>query len=116
MNFYQNWCLKKANIKVERLSKFYEPNDTVLDVGSGNCALSILLRDNGIDITSLDIVNKSAFEANSSNNWEFFGHPHTNKSDEEWKHVFNELRLVIKESEYYDFLLFFKQVTYILME
>jgi len=43
MNFYQKWCLKKAKIKVERLSKFYDSNDKVLDVGSGNCALSVLV-------------------------------------------------------------------------
>lgn len=47
-------------------------------------------------------------------NMEFKGHPHTNKDDKEWKKVFHELNLELTHVEYYNFLLFFKQVTYIL--
>lgn len=47
-------------------------------------------------------------------NWEFFGHPHTNRSDAEWKELFERNGLVVEKVEYYRFLLFFKQVTYVL--
>lgn len=47
-------------------------------------------------------------------NWEFFAHPHTNRSDAEWKELFERNGLVVEKVEYYRFLLFFKQVTYVL--
>jgi SAM-dependent methyltransferase len=47
-------------------------------------------------------------------NWEFFGHPHTNRTDAEWKELFERNGLVVERVEYYRFLLFFKQVTYVL--
>ena len=49
-------------------------------------------------------------------NWEFYGHPHTNRTDEEWKEMFERNGLVVEKAEYYRFLLFFKQVTYVLYE
>jgi ubiquinone/menaquinone biosynthesis C-methylase UbiE len=180
MNLYQKWCYKKADIKLKRLLKFYQKNDKILDIGSGNCALNLQTQNAGYAITGLDIANKSAFKeitpvvydgktlpfadnsfdvvqiitvlhhikdpentikeakrvgktvivmediyentfqkystyiADSINNWEFIGHPHTNKNDKEWKRVFDQNGLYVIESEYYDFLLFFKQVTYLL--
>ena len=47
-------------------------------------------------------------------NWEFYGHPHTNRTDAEWKEIFQRNGLELKNVEYYRFLLFFKQVTYVL--
>lgn len=47
-------------------------------------------------------------------NWEFFGHPHTNRTDAEWKELFEKNGLVVEKAEYYRFLVFFKQVTYVL--
>lgn len=47
-------------------------------------------------------------------NWEFFGHPHTNRTDSEWRELFEQNGLVVEKVEYYRFLLFFKQVTYAL--
>jgi len=180
MNIYQKWCIKKAIIKKERLFKFYSKNENILDIGSGNCALNLLTKKAGFNITGVDIINKSAFNeikpviyiggklpfndnefdivqlitilhhiknpeetireavrvgkkiiimediysskfqkyitfvADSINNWEFIGHPHTNKSDEEWRKIFIENKLKIEKVEYYKFLVFFKQVTYIL--
>lgn len=180
MELYQKWCLIKAKPKLIRLLKFYDKKQSLLDVGSGNCALNILLKKEGINVKGLDIVNKSAFRqetpiiydgyklpfkdnefdvvqiitvlhhvkdpinivkeakrvgkriiimediyenvfqkyvtwiADSINNWEFIGHPHTNKTDEEWKKIFNKNNLTVTHSEYYNFLLFFKQVTYVL--
>lgn len=46
-------------------------------------------------------------------NWEFSSHPHTNKTDKEWRALFIELGLEVKEVKYHPgFLLFFSQVTY----
>lgn len=183
MNLYQKWCLKKAEVKLNRLSKFYNKENKILEVGSGNCALSFLLRKSEFDISPMDIKNKSAFRgrinpliyngvnfpfkddefdivqfitvlhhipfktqlkvleeakrvgkkvivmediydsniqknitfiADSINNNEYFGHPHSNRDDDGWRRVFKEKELKIEHSEYYDFLLFFKQATYIL--
>ncbi|MBP9151774.1 MAG: methyltransferase domain-containing protein [Flavobacteriales bacterium] len=47
-------------------------------------------------------------------NWEFYGHPHTNRTDSEWKEVFERNGLKVEAEESYRFLLFFKQVTYVL--
>ena len=175
---YQNWCIKKAKIKLQRLAKFYPTPTTILEVGGGNGALTLLQREAGHQVTALDIANKSAFEevlpivydggkfpfedhsfetvqlitmlhhtpdpahlvkeakrvgkrviimediysnliqkyltfaADSVNNWEFIGHPHTNKTDKAWQALFQDLGLELKSVEYYQFLLFFRQVTY----
>ena len=184
MTIYQKWCIKKAKIKEERLIKFYAPlereREKILDIGSGNCALNLLLQNQGREITGVDIANKSAFPeiipvlyngttlpfkdnefdvvqlitvlhhikdpeqtlreairvgkkiiimedifentfqkyvtyvADSINNWEFIGHPHTNKSDSEWKKIFEKHELTLEKVEYYPFLVLFKQATYIL--
>lgn len=47
-------------------------------------------------------------------NWEFHGHPHTNRTDAEWKELFERNGLVLEKAEYYRFLLLFRQVTYVL--
>ena len=47
-------------------------------------------------------------------NWEFYGHSHTNLTDAEWRQLFLQNGLELESAEYYRFLLFFKQVTYVL--
>jgi SAM-dependent methyltransferase len=47
-------------------------------------------------------------------NFEFRGHPHSNKTDSEWKELFEELGLTLKGSRYDRFLYFFRQATYCL--
>ena len=47
-------------------------------------------------------------------NWEFRGHPHSNKSDREWQQVFEKNGLYIDNIIYYRFALFFRQVLYVL--
>lgn len=54
------------------------------------------------------------FIADSINNWEFIGHPHSNKSDREWKAVFEKYALNLKATQYYNFLVIFRQVIYVL--
>ena len=176
--FYQNWCIKKAKIKLHRLERYYKTPTTILEIGSGNGALGLLLKQSGHSVTALDIANKSVFDqlqpivydggnfpfkdqsyevaqlitmlhhcpdpihlikeakrvakrliimediyenrfqkyltfaADSVNNWEFAGHPHTNKTDKEWQEVFDTLDLEIVSVVYHPFLLLFKQVTY----
>lgn len=47
-------------------------------------------------------------------NLDFLGHPHSNKSDREWKETFKNLGLTVVDSRYDSFLFFFKQATYYL--
>ncbi len=176
----KNWYIGKAKLKLDRLLKFYQPHEKVLDIGSGNGGLSLLLKNNNINISNVDIKNKSFFKeidiviydgktfpfedkqfdtvqiitvlhhikdqlpvikesirvgkriiimediydnifqkyftwyCDSLNNWEFIGHPHTNRTDEGWRKLFTEYNLEVEKVEYYKFLLFFKQVTYVL--
>lgn len=71
-------------------------------------------------IIIMEDVYESAFQkyvtwiADSLVNWEFYGHPHTNRTDVEWKALFERNGLMLKKAEHYRFLLFFKQVMYVL--
>lgn len=47
-------------------------------------------------------------------NWEFIGHPHTNKSDAEWKKTFDSLGLKLLEARYDYSLIVFKHAVYYL--
>jgi len=53
--------------------------------------------------------------ADSLVNGEFYGHPHTNRTDAQWRALFGRLGLAVEQAEYHRFLLFFKQVTYVLV-
>ena len=182
MNLYQKWCLNKAKIKLKRLRVLYSSTSKILDIGSGNGALCYLLKKEDIDITALDIKDRSVFNeispvlyngnklpfendafdvvqiitvlhhikdpdkivleakrvgkqiiimediyenwiqkwltfiADSINNWEIIGHPHSNKTDEQWKAVFKKYDLNLESVRYYNFLAIFKQVTYVLFK
>jgi len=177
---YQRWCLTKAKIKLDRLLPFLKKEENILDIGTGNGALSLLLVQQGFNIETTDIKNKSAFQeivptisdgvslpypdkyfdkammitmlhhcqnpevivqealrvsktllimediytnniqkyitfaADSVNNWEFIGHPHSNKTDAAWCELFKKMNLNITKIKYHPFLLLFKQVTYLL--
>lgn len=50
--------------------------------------------------------------ADSLFNFEFKGHPHTNKSDQEWKTLFKELGLQLEYVRYRRTFLVFKQAVY----
>ncbi|MFN6945519.1 MAG: class I SAM-dependent methyltransferase [Cytophagaceae bacterium] len=54
------------------------------------------------------------FFADSLINLEFFGHPHTNKNDEEWKRLFELNNLTLKDARYFRVFFFFRQVVYFL--
>jgi len=66
------------------------------------------------DIYSNPIQKYLTFIVDSIVNMEFAGHPHSNKSDTEWKTTFNKLGLKLKATRYDRFLLFFRQATYYL--
>jgi len=66
------------------------------------------------DIYSNPIQKYLTFFVDSIVNLEFVSHPHSNKSDSEWKKTFIELGLQLRDAKYDRFLLFFKQATYFL--
>ncbi len=66
------------------------------------------------DIYSNPIQKYLTFFVDSIVNLEFVSHPHSNKSDSEWKRAFVELGLQLRDAKYDRFLLFFKQATYFL--
>jgi len=47
-------------------------------------------------------------------NLEFFGHPHTNKNDKEWKETFQNMELKLVEAKYNKSFVFFRHATYYL--
>lgn len=70
-------------------------------------------------IISEDIYNNIfqkyiTFFFDSLLNLEFKGHPHNNKTDEEWKKIFKKLNLKLVKSKYYNSFLVFNRVMYYL--
>lgn len=51
--------------------------------------------------------------ADSITNLEFFGHPHSNRSDAEWRQSFSRLNLNLLHAEVHPFAAFFKQALYV---
>ena len=49
-------------------------------------------------------------------NFEFLNHPHSNKSDRDWRKLFRQLGLKIKTTEYHQYWGLFQSVTYLLVE
>ena len=158
-----------------------EPGSNVLDLGAGFCNITKYLREQGHEVTPLDIHDLSLFpdikphiydgrkipypdnhfdttllitvlhhtpepmkileeamrvskkqiiivEDIFSSTWhkyltwamdsvvnlEFWGHPHSNKSDEEWREVFKDLGLTLKVAMYRNFWMMFSHATYVL--
>ncbi len=50
----------------------------------------------------------------SVTNLEFFGHPHNNKDDSQWREIFENLGLEVKIYQRHDFWQFFEATTYVL--
>lgn len=175
-NFSKSWARGKYN----RIKFFLDQDDLLLDLGSGKCALSWKLRQEGYNTTPVDVQNLSfcseiepiiydgkklpfadnsfdkillltvlhhipqpetvikealrtadeliiiedvysnplqkylTFFADSLFNFEFIGHPHSNKTEKEWQKLFDDLGLEIKEKRKDKVLIFFDQVTYYL--
>jgi len=175
-NFSKKWALGKYN----RIKKFLDDDDLLLDLGAGKCALSWKLKQEGYNTTPVDVQNLSftsqidpiiydgknlpfadnsfdkvllltvlhhipepkivikealrvadeliiiedvytnqlhkylTFFTDSLFNFEFIGHPHSNKTETEWEKLFKDLKLKIKDKRKDKVLKFYNQVTYYL--
>jgi len=175
-NFSKKWALGKYN----RIKKFLDKDDLLLDLGAGKCALSWKLKQEGYNTTPVDVQNLSftsqidpiiydgknlpfadnsfdkvllltvlhhipepeivirealrvadeliiiedvytnqlhkylTFFTDSLFNFEFIGHPHSNKTENEWEKLFKDLKLKIKDKRKDKVLKFYNQVTYYL--
>lgn len=66
------------------------------------------------DVYEGKIQKYLTFAMDSVTNFEFFGHPHTNKTKLEWEAVFKELGLKILEMNVHNYWKFFTSATYYL--
>ena len=67
------------------------------------------------DIYTNPLQKHLTFLADSLANLEFSGHPHSNKTNQEWQAVFKNHKLeIISQNDHPNFLLLFRQVTYVL--
>ena len=176
------WAKRKAAVKWSRINSFFSAGEKVADVGSGNGALALQMKESNITVSTIDVADKSLFNevrptlfdgqdlksaitekpdavqmitmlhhvqypekllqratsisnkvvvmedvhssplqelithiTDSIVNLEFIGHPHTNKTDEEWREIFSKLNLKVEEFRSERFLFFFRQNTYLLI-
>jgi SAM-dependent methyltransferase len=179
-NFIRRSIPARMKIKYERIARHLSPDNTILDIGTGNGGLVKGLRDHNFTVETVDVKNISFFPdiqpvvydgetlpfedktfdsctivtvlhhtpspeaildealrvtrkrivimediyrnplqkhltyfVDSLVNLEFADHPHTNKSDAEWRALFAEkgLKLVFRED--FRTLVFFRQVVYV---
>jgi len=66
------------------------------------------------DVYSNPLQKYLTFFTDSLFNFEFIGHPHSNKTEEEWQKIFDNLDLKIKNKQKDKVLIFFEQITYYL--
>jgi ubiquinone/menaquinone biosynthesis C-methylase UbiE len=66
------------------------------------------------DIYDNKIQQLLTYGVDSLVNLEFQGHPHNNRTDAEWQQLFQSLNFKLLDTFDYSFLLFFKQVVYVL--
>ncbi|MEX0996550.1 MAG: class I SAM-dependent methyltransferase [Flavobacteriaceae bacterium] len=172
---------KRAQTKKELFQEYLLPKSSIIDIGTGSGQFSLVLKENGHQVTSVDVKDKTntnlitptvydgeklPFDNNSfdismlitvmhhcpnpenvfeeavrvsknrifvledvySNlvmkyltwwmdslmNLEFFGHPHTNKSERVWEALFKENNLKIIHKKKTKLLLIFTQIVYVL--
>lgn len=66
------------------------------------------------EIFSGSIRKYITFAIDSLFNLEFFGHPHSNKTDAQWRQVFERLNLHLESVSYYTSCLLLRRVVYVL--
>ena len=64
------------------------------------------------DVYDSVLMKWATFLMDSVVNFEFFGHPHSNKSDFEWKETFKKLKLKLVHARYSMFWGIFRSATY----
>jgi ubiquinone/menaquinone biosynthesis C-methylase UbiE len=68
-----------------------------------------------IEETYSNIINKYlTYFIDSVFNFEFFGHPHTNKTDADWRDLFERLGLKLAHARYSRSIFVLRRVTYVL--
>lgn len=179
-NFIRRSIPARMKIKYERIARHLSPDQSILDIGTGNGGLVKGLRDHHFQVETVDVKNISFFPevqpvvydgkrlpfedksfdsctivtvlhhtpspeaildeamrvtrkrivimediyrnplqkhltyfTDSLVNLEFADHPHTNKSDAEWRALFAEKGLEVVFREDFRTLLFFRQVVYV---
>ena len=175
-----NFSKNLVDARMTEISPYIDPSDKIIDIGSGNCFLDQRLQSLGLNVTPLDVTNKSkvlditptvydgkeipfpddtfdvallitvlhhtknpthilreakrvakrivimedlyssqiqkyaTFVMDSTLNLEFFGHPHTNKTDAKWLETFDELGLSVVDKKQNNFWKIFTNGTYYL--
>lgn len=66
------------------------------------------------DIYTNTFQKHLTFFMDSLVNWEWKGHPHSNKTDTAWRLLFQEMNLKLTYTKQYSFLLLFRQSIYVL--
>ena len=66
------------------------------------------------DVYTNQLHKYLTFFTDSLFNFEFIGHPHSNKTETEWEKLFKNLKLKIKDKRKDKVLKFYNQVTYYL--
>ena len=85
-----------------------EPDDILLE--TARVARRVIILE---DIYDGAWQRKYTKVADSITNLEFFGHPHSNRSDDEWRQSFARLNLKLLHAEVHPFAAFFKQALYV---
>jgi 2-polyprenyl-3-methyl-5-hydroxy-6-metoxy-1,4-benzoquinol methylase len=68
------------------------------------------------DVYSNPFQKYLTFFMDSVTNFEFFGHPHTNKSDRMWREIFHDLNLTVQTVREHTFWIFFTSKTYVVVK
>lgn len=89
----------------------HTPNPEKLIEEAKRCSQKMIIVE---DIYRNTFQKYLTFFTDSLVNLEFKGHPHTNKTDEEWKAFFKKMNLKLTYCQQYRFLFFFRQVIYVL--
>ncbi|RQD79207.1 MAG: class I SAM-dependent methyltransferase [Halanaerobium sp. MSAO_Bac5] len=171
-----------AEDKFKRINRFLNKDEKILDLGAGKCALSLLLKEEGYNVTPVDVKDLSltdqikpliydgknlpfadnsfdtvllltvlhhipkpetvlkealrvsekliiiedvytnplqkylTYYTDSLFNFEFIGHPHSNKTDKEWQETFTNLNLNLLYTDKENVLKFYTQALYYLQK
>ncbi len=98
-----------VSLLITVLHHILQPEKIILE--AKRVSQSIVIQE---DIHKNSIQKYLTFLMDSITNLELLGHPHSNKSDKEWKQLFNKLGLKLKDAKYKTFWGIFDNVIYYL--